>query len=232
MASFSLSGLKRESCGGHPVMVLSLDGKQVFCFIGWMQHTRPEMLSLNSYGSKEILEIAKALAGFDMNRSYRISRFVPLMIEGDFRKQQAVVSQLVTVPVETRNDYLLKLQAQAALYAMRAAGSRHMLACRDLAIKAQDLARDAFRKSADVRGLFDTPPMDDSHAVECEVSRVDVPAFAYIDACKASYRERAYNAYGRYAMYCARACVAPYAFPEWFADCYMGHESDPAANWN
>lgn len=248
MASYSLSGYRKGECNGNTVLALAVDGKAVFCFIGWMQHTRPEMLGLETYGSAHMLEMAKALAGAPMNRSYRVSRFVPAMIEGDFAKQQTTARNMAqTRAAETRTDYLVKLQTQAAHYVMRASGCRHMLACRDesqplssdapdwraMAIEAQERACDAFRKSADVRGLFDTPTMDDSHAVECEVSRVEsASAIASFETFAAKYRERAFNAYGRYAMYCARAGVAPYAFPEWFADCYAGHESDPAANWN
>jgi hypothetical protein len=273
MASISLGSMKRELCGGQFVMTLAIDGKAFFSFIGWMNNTRPDMISLNTYGSADMLELAKGLAGLKMNRSYRISRFLPTAIEGDFRRQQATARAMITQPVETKESYLLNLQDFSEYHARRAMGNRNcamelissgregwhvekdIADYRAVALKEQMRAADAFMKIAGVRGLFDTPGMDDAHAVECEPSRIDPApvatlfsvrrcdtcgamldgtegAHVCIDTYKASYREKAFNAYGRYAIYCARASVTPYAFPEWFADCYMGHESDPAANWN
>jgi len=133
---------------------------------------------------------------------------------------------------------------------------------RSSAVQDQEDARRRFEKIAGVRGLFDTPAMDDAHAVEVEPSRIGPPfvrrvaralpvgfpvcfmtdeeiqanahamAQARFDSASTSYRERAFNCYGRYAMYCARAAVAPLPFAEWFADCYSGNEYDRSANWN
>ncbi|MNK49870.1 hypothetical protein D3C87_687360 [compost metagenome] len=186
MASISLGSMRKDLTGGLPVMTLAIDGKAFFCFIGWMQHTRPDMLSLNSYGSVQMLEVAKGLAGLPVNRSYRVSRTMASRLAADFARQQATARDMNPMHLNAKaKAYAIQLQRFAAHLAAQAAtltqwslnndnDGRHHVAdeYRTAAVQQQARAANRFVTLAGVRGLFDTTCMDDAHAVEVEPSRV------------------------------------------------------------
>lgn len=244
MASFSLYSLRRDACNMNHVWALSLDGVQVFCFIGWMQHTRPDMMSLNSYGSKEQMSLARVLAGFDPDKRLRTAAMMQARFAANFRTQQTIARAMMPLHLTAeKRAYVLQLQQNAAVSAhsqrVQRERAHESADCgldavehAYLSLYDQDNARLQFQRIAGVRGFFDTPCMDDAHAVECEPSKIEAAKPEPMADKRASYREKAFNAYGRYAVYCARAGVAPYPFADWFADVYSGHEDDPAANWN
>ena len=245
MASFSLSSLRKDACNGNSVFALSVDGVQVMCFIGWMQQSHSDMISLNTGGSAFTLSAARALAGFKTDGRYTQARDFVIRAAALFARQQTVAMEMNPLHMDAKKRaYVLELQGFAAHNAQQA--QAHVIAAghqdgvydtmaeqyREQAAWCQHQARMQFQRIADVRGFFDTPSMDDAHAVECEPSKVEAAKPEPMADKRTSYREKAFNAYGRYAVYCARADVAPYPFAEWFADVYSGHEDDPAANWN
>lgn len=238
MASISLSSIRKDACNGHSVMLLAIDGKAFFSFIAWMQHTQADCLSLNEGGSKDTLNVARALVGLPLDMRYSFAQALKAKAAQLFARQQSVAAEMA------KARYVRQLQCFAAYHAQSA--QNHVIAAlhqddnysgvadtyRERAIRDQRTAAARFQAIAGVLGLFDTPCMDDAHAVECEPSKVEAAKPEPMADKRASYREKAFNAYGRYAVYCARADVAPYPFPEWFADLYMGNETNPACNWN
>lgn len=238
MPSFSLAGLRKDACNGHSVMALSVDGAQVFCFIGWMQHTQPDMLSMNSCGSNEAMNVARVLAGFKADGRYSQARDIEVRGAQLFARQQMVAFGMMPMHLSAEaKAYAIELQGYAAHHAMQAQyfvtaaieQDRFYSAVadkyRERALQRQGMAEREFLRIANVRGLFDTPCMSDAHAIEAPTPDATTIAATL-------YREQAIAAYGRYASYCARADVAPVAFAEWFADLYMGNETNPACNWN
>lgn len=186
MASFSMSGKRREDCNGHHVIGFAVDGVTVFNFIGWMQHTRKDMVALTDLD----LNFGRAYCGFPVDRRYKSAGATEALVQSAFRAQQQTARDMMPMHLsaETR-AYVLELQSYGAIRAHEAR------VCRDDAdtyeqagayvnaneyLKAsvgyQRLSADAFSKIAGVRGFYDTPTMDDAHAVEVEPSRIADPA--------------------------------------------------------
>lgn len=167
MASYSLAGLRKDACNGHSVMALSVDGVQVFCFIGWMQHTFEGMPRLTDL----CLNFARGFCGLPVDRRQKFhehSALVPvtvLMIQRNVARAMMAEAKRVQAAMTFSHDYLISLQDNAAHHAHMArvhvinANANPSLYCaqddRIAAVREQERAALQFSRIAGVRGFFD-----------------------------------------------------------------------------
>ena len=180
MPSYSLSGLRKDACNGHSVIALSVDGKQVFCFIGWMQHTCEGMPRLNDL----CLNFARGFCGLPVDRRQKFHEHSALVPATVLMIQRNIVRKMMPMQLSSEaKACAIDLQGYATHHAFKArvhvgnALRNPSLYCAEddcrAAIREQVWAARNFMAVAGVRGLFDTPSMDDAHAVEVECSRIE-----------------------------------------------------------